>query len=108
MSFMSFSLVKHVSVNRPHSGGMERGTRFVSVAPPLSSLGKSEQIFRSWRFGKNPMKYRIWREEPTGSLRARNRRVGVKCPKYRRMFGIKLCTSRLSIPSSRRFVSAEK
>jgi hypothetical protein len=63
---------------------------------------------RSWRFGKNPTKYRICRQEPSGFVRARNRSVGERCPKYRWRFGINLDTWRLSIPSSWRFVSAEK
>lgn len=40
MSSISFLLVKHVSVNRPRSGGTERGTSAVSTVISCSSLGK--------------------------------------------------------------------
>ena len=41
---------------------------------------------------ESPMKYKICRQVPFGSLRARHRRFGDKWPKHRRMIGIKLDT----------------
>jgi hypothetical protein len=40
MTFTSLSLVKRVSVNRPHNGGAERGTSAESTMLSSSSLGE--------------------------------------------------------------------
>ena len=54
------------------------------------------------------MKNTISRQDPLGFLRERDRSVGKKCPKYRRILGMKLGMSKSSIPSSWTLVSAVK
>ena len=59
-------------------------------------------------FGERVGELEICRGEPSGFLKARNRRVGAKCLKHRSRFGVRLDTRRESIPSSWRFAGAEK
>jgi hypothetical protein len=54
------------------------------------------------------MKYMISRWDPLGALMERERTVGERCLKYRRILGIKLGMSKKSILSSWTLVKAQK
>ena len=92
ISFKRILFVQHVSVNHPRRGGVERGARVTSAALSCPSPVKSCSSLKSWRLGKSPTKYKICRQEPLGCWRARDRRVGDRCPKHRLILGINLDT----------------